>query len=488
MTVNLSGDYGFFRDEFYYIACSEHMAWGYVDHPPLSIALLWLSRLLFGDSLFAIRLLPAASGAVVVALAGLFTRQLGGGRYAQVLTAVSVMAAPLLLGMNGVYSMNSFDVLFWTLSFYLIVIILKNNTPKRWLLLGAVLGLGLLNKISVLWLGIGLTIGLLCSSSRRLFLTPHIWLAAAIALLLFLPHMIWQISHQFPTLEFIRNATGNKYTAASPWTLFSQQILNMNPTTFLIWISGVVYFLIAKPVRQFRVLPIIYLTVFLILCLNGNSKSEYLGPLFPMLFSMGAVAFEKFILKFNWHWLKPATIAVLLLSGIMLAPFAIAILPVETFISYSAALGMTPSTPENKELARLPQHYADRFGWPEMVATIAEAYHTLTPAEQAKCAIMANNYGEAGAIDFFGGQYGLPKAISGHNNYWLWGPRSADDSVVIHLGGSESGWNKDYTEAVLAGVFRNDYCMPYENNLSIWICRNRGTPLEEDWAEFKHYQ
>jgi hypothetical protein len=329
---------------------------------------------------------------------------------------------------------------------------------------------------------------LLFTPNRRLFLAPRVWLAAAIALLLFLPHMIWQVSHQFPTLEFIKNATGNKYVAVSPLAMFSQQILSMNPSTFLIWVSGVVYFLIAKSVKQFRVLPIIYLTVFLVLCINRNSKSEYLGPMFPMLFSMGAVTFEKFILKFNWNWLKPATIAVLLLSGVMLAPFAIAVLPVETFINYSAALGITPSTTEKKEVSKLPQHYADRFGWEEMVATIADAYHTLTPGEKTKCVIMVNNYGEAGAIDFFGRPYGLPKAISGHNNYWLWGPRNADGSVVIRLGGSETGLREYYAEVVLAGVFRNDYCMPYENNLPVWICKNRRSPLKDDWAEFRHYE
>jgi 4-amino-4-deoxy-L-arabinose transferase-like glycosyltransferase len=274
VATNLTGGYGFFRDEFYYIACSEHMAWGYVDQPPLSIAVLWLSRLLFGDSLFAIRLLPAVAGAVVVALAGLITRQLGGSRYAQVLAATSVIVAPLTLGVNSIYSMNCFDVLFWTLTFYLVVLIVKNDTQKRWLLVGSVLGLGLLNKISVLWLGVGLAVGLLFTPNRKLFLAPRVWLAAAIALLLFLPHMIWQVSHQFPTLEFIRNATSNKYVAVSPLAMFSQQILSMNPSTFLIWASGVVYFLVAKSVKQFRVLPIIYLTVFLVLCINRNSKSE----------------------------------------------------------------------------------------------------------------------------------------------------------------------------------------------------------------------
>ena len=132
--TNLAGGYGYFRDEFYYIACSDHLAWGYVDHPPWSIAILWISRFLFGDTLFAIRLLPAIAGAAVVALAGLITRELGGRRFAQALAATSVLVAPLTLGMNSYFSMNSFDMLFWTLAIYLIAIILKNDANVRVLL------------------------------------------------------------------------------------------------------------------------------------------------------------------------------------------------------------------------------------------------------------------------------------------------------------------------------------------------------------------
>jgi hypothetical protein len=487
VATNLAGGYGYFRDEFYYIACSDHMAWGYVDQPPLSIAILWFSRLLFGDSLVALRILPAAAGAVVVALAGLMTKELGGNRFAQVLAACCVVVAPLTLGSNSFYSMNSFDLLFWTLSFYLLVIILNNDTQKHWLVLGLVLGLGLLNKISVLWLGGGLGVGLLLTPNRRLLLARRVWLAAAIAFFLFLPHIIWQAANGFPTLEFIKNATSNKYVAVSPVEMFMQQALNMNPLTFLIWFPGLVYFLVSQSSKRLRILPVIYLTVFLILVVNRNSKAEYLGPMFPMLFAMGAFTVEKLILKFNWRWLKPGVLVLLVLGGIVLAPFAIAVLPVESFIAYSKALGVAPSTPEKNEVSKLPQFYADMFGWENMVAAVADAYNTLTPEEKTKCAIIGNNYGEAGAIDFLGGKYNLPKAISGHNNYWLWGPRSATGEVVIRLGGSIEAMRESYNNVQQVGTFRDDYCMPYENNMAVYICKNRRTPLNKDWAEFKHY-
>jgi hypothetical protein len=488
LATNLTGGYGYFRDELYYIACSDHMAWGYVDQPPFSIAALWMSRLLFGDSLFALRLFPAIAGATVVILAGLMSRELGGKRFAQVLASCSVIVAPLTLGTNSIFSMNSFDVFFWTLAFYLIILIIKKDEQKHWLLLGLILGLGLLNKISVLWLGTGLAAGLLLTPSRKLFLTRRVWIAAAIALLLFLPHVLWQVVYGFPTLEFIKNATAHKYVAVSPLDMFLQQALNMNPLTLPLWISGLFYFLVSKSARQFRILPFIYFTVFLILVINKNSKAEYLGPMFPMLFAAGAFTIEKFILRFNGRWIKPAILIPVIFSGIVFTPFALAVLPVETFITYTHLLGMTPSTSEKKELNKLPQFYADMFGWENIAAVVADAYNTLTPDEKTKCAILCNNYGEAGAIDFFGRKYGLPKASSGHNNYWLWGCRNAAGEVVIRLGGSREPLLKSYREVKQTGVCKDAYCMPYENNMPVYVCKDRRTPLKDDWTMFRHYE
>jgi hypothetical protein len=187
------------------------------------------------------------------------------------------------------------------------------------------------------------------------------------------------------------------------------------------------------------------------------------------------------------HWLKPILLALVLISGIAFAPFSIAVLPAETFIAYSKALGITPSTPEKKQLSRLPQFYADMFGWEKMAAAVANAYNMLSPEEKMKCAIIANNYGEAGAIDFFGRQYDLPRAISGHNNYWLWGPHGATGAVVIRLGGTLEAMKESYGEVIQTGIFRDDYCMPYENNMTVWIAKNRRASLKDDWTGFKHY-
>ena len=304
LITNAIGGYGYFRDELYYIACSDHMAWGYVDQPPFSIAVLWLNRLLLGDSIFVLRFLPAVAGAIVVLIAGLITKELGGNKFAQALAACSVIIAPQLLGMNSYFSMNSFDILFWTIALYLLIMIIKWDKEDYWIILGIVLGLGLLNKISVLWLGAGLVVGLLLTPNRTLFLTRKVWFAAGIVLLIFLPHLIWQIVYNFPTLEFIRNATSQKYVAVSPLDMFVQQIMSMHPFTFPVWLAGLIYLLVSKTVKRFRILSIIYLTVFLILVINKNSKAEYLTPLFPMLFAAGSLIIEKLIQRLNWELVK----------------------------------------------------------------------------------------------------------------------------------------------------------------------------------------
>jgi hypothetical protein len=480
-----TGGYGYIRDELYYLACSDHLSWGYVDHPPLSIALLWLSRHVFGDSLAALRLVPALSGAVVVVLAALLTRQLGGGHKAQVMASSCVVAAPLLLGTDATFSMNAFDVLLWTAGIYLFVVASESGRERDWVWLGLVLGLGLLNKLSVLWLVAGLFAGIVVRPARRLLLTRRPWVAAAVAAVLFLPHVAWQVSNGYPTLEFIRNASSGKYVALLPLDLFVQQSVFMNPVTLPIWVAGVLYALVSKSGRALRGLAVVYLVVFAILAANGNSKATYFVTLLPMLFVLGGLAFERLADRVRWRLFTPTVAGLVLLTGAALAPMVVSVLPVGWYLRYAAALGVAPSTSENHRLGRLPQHFADMFGWPELADAVATAYGRLDAGERSRCAILCGNYGEAGAVDFFGPARGLPKAISGHNSYWLWGTRGASGDLVIVLGRKRDDLEKAYRDVVLGSVARNAYSMPYESDLPIWICRGRRTSLTADWGQFK---
>lgn len=488
LLANVFTAYGYFRDELYYLACTEHLDIGYVDQPPFSIYLLAVNRLLFGDSLFALRLLPAFAAAATVFLTGLMAREIGGGRFAQILTAVAAIASPIYLGMNGIYSMNCFDIVLWTGAAYTLLQLIKTQQPKYWIVLGVILGVGLLNKISVLWLGAGIAIGMALTPERRWFKTRWPWIAGVLAFVMFLPYIMWNVQHDFAHLEFIRNASGGKYSSLTPMRFIAGQVLLQNPFSLPIWVAGLLFFLFNRDGKAFRPLGIIYIVSFLILIINGHSKSEYLSSAYGMLFAGGGVVIERFITQRGWHWLRATYLAILLLTGCVFAPMAMSLLPVETFIRYQDALGVAPSTPEGKQLEKLPQFYADMFGWEEKAAAVARVFNTLTPEEKAKCAIFADNYGRCAAIDFFGAKYGLPKSIGNHNSYWIWGPRNTTGEVVIVLGGNPEDHRKSFGEVTVVDTATCSYCMPYENYLAISLCRRLKIPLQEAWARGKHYE
>ncbi|MCP5052667.1 MAG: glycosyltransferase family 39 protein, partial [bacterium] len=479
-------NYGYFRDEFYYIACSDHLALGYVDQPPFSIILLAVSRFLFGDSLFAIRLIPALAGAATVFFTGLMVRRLGGGRFAQVIAAVAVIAAPIFLGLNTYYSMNSFDILFWTLGFYVIILILQEGKQKHWLWLGAIIGLGLLNKISLIFFIGGFAVALLLTEHRKKILGAGPWLAALVVALLFLPHVIWQISNDYPTLEFIRNATSEKMVTIPFMKFTLSQVRMMHVVIFPLWFAGLLYFLLNKEGRRYRLFGFMYLAVFLFLMFSRSSRAYYLAPFYTVLLAAGGIWFETFT-KQARQWLRPIYLVMVIAAGMIWLPLNLPILPVESYIKYAKFMGKAPSTDEKKSLGKLGQFYADMHGWEKLTETVANAFNQLSKEEKQRCTIFTGNYGEAGAIDLLGKKYNLPPAISGHNNYWFWGPGDKDINVVIKLNGSPESLKKLFTEVTLAATFTCDYCMPYENNMPIYICKGIKVPLNELWPRLKHY-
>lgn len=480
-------NYGYFRDEFYYIACSDHLSLGYVDQPPLSIFILAVNRFLFGDSLFALRMLPAFSAGVTVFLTGLITRKLGGGRFAQAMAAAAVITAPIFMGLNTFYSMNAFDILFWTIGLYLIVRIIDEEGKKYWLWLGVVIGLGMLNKISLLWFIGGFAVGLLLTRHRKKLLSPGPWLAALIAVVLFLPHILWQVANHFPTLEFIRNATMEKMAAVPFLEFFTSQVFIMNPVLFPLWSAGLLYFLFSKKAGPYRLFGFMYLAIFLLLMFSRTSRAGYLASYYPILIAGGAVLFETFTHSVR-RWLRPVYLVMVIAAGVIIAPLAMPILPVENYIRYAEFLGQSPSTAEKKELGKLGQFYADMHGWEELARTVSSVYNGLSEEQQRLCVVLTDNYGEAGAIDFFAGRYNLPPAVSGHNNYWHWGSGDSDGEVIIRLGGpSLESLKESYTEVTRVGTFTCDYCMPYENNLPIHLCLGLKESLKEIWPQLKHY-
>lgn len=479
------GNYGWFRDELYYIACSRHLAWGYVDHPPLSLALLALNRALFGDSLLALRWLPAVTGAATVLITGLLVRELGGRRFAQALACLCVVLAPVYLILDHLFSMNTFDQLLWALGTLLLVRALKHGRPAIWVGLGVVLGLGLLNKISMMWFGGALVIGLVFTRHQRALLTRGPWLTALVALVLFAPHILWQVSNGWPTLEFMRNATREKMVRTPFPAFWLQQLLAMGPITALVWISGLVWLMVS---RRWRILGIMFIAIAAFLVAGGSSRPNYLTVAYPMLLAAGGTALEGLTAGRGRTWARWAIVAAIVVLGVPVMPAGLPILPVDQQVAYLQATGMRPRTQEHSAEGDLPQHFADMFGWEDLARRVAAVYHALPAEDRARCAIMGNNYGEAGAIDFFGPRHGLPPAISGHNNYWLWGPRGATGEVMILVGGPRGDTHSDFRSVVLADTTACGHCMPYENGAPILVCRGLNVPLAQRWPGVRDYE
>ena len=482
LLVNALGGYGYFRDELYYLACSRHLAPGYVDQPPFSIFLLALSRTFLGDTVFAIRLVPAiVSGLSVVILCRL-VRRLNGGPTAMAIASLAFICSGHILSFHAYYSMNSLDILFWLVAAYVLVLLGERPTARRWVLLGLVLGVGLLNKTSVIWLGAGVGASLLLTRFRGQLKTPGPYLAAATALILFSPYVIWNVAHEYPHLEFMKNAAAGKYSELTRSRFLVDQFVNMSPPTVLVALLGLCWYLFSDEGRSYRFLAIVFLTVFGILVLNPHSKSEYIAAAYPLLLAGGGVMVER--LARRWGRGVPLALgAVLVVAGIVVAPIALPVLPVETYIRYADMTGVSASTPEQLQLAELPQFFADMQGWEELAQDVSKAYLSIPAAERTTTVALVGNYGEAGALEQYARKYPLPRVICAHNSYWFWGVGDTPITTFIRLGGKKDDHVKKYADVTLAGVHTCRYCMPYENNLNIFLARQRRRPIEEVWGE-----
>ena len=476
--------YGFFRDELYYMACGRHLAWGYIDQPPLIALLASLSRHLFGNSIVSIRVLPVLAGAGVVYLSGVLARELGGGKTAQWLAALAVLFVPSYLAFDSFFSMNAFEPLFWMLCAWLAIRIVKGSSPRLWLLFGAVSGIGIENKHTMVVFGFALIAGLLITGNQSILRSKWIWIGGLIALALFAPNLIWEARHGWPQIEVVRNAQLLKNERIGPLVFLGQQILFLNPLAFPIWFAGLLWCFLAREEKRFRFLGWTYVIV-LAIFIAGDGKSYYPLPVYPMLFAAGAVAWER-AASFSRQRQRRALVFLIVISGLIMLPWAVPVLPVGAFLKYENFFPtFFRAQTERDATGKLPQLYADMLGWDDLASSVARVYRTLPADERARCAIFAGNYGEAGAIDYYGPGLRLPGAISGHNSYFDWGPRNYSGACVI-LVGERSGIYKNYFGRVeLAARVPNPHGMPVERNIPIYLCRKPIEPLAKLWSRFK---
>jgi hypothetical protein len=480
--------YGYFRDELYYLDMARHLDWGYVDAAPL-VAVYAKIALWMGGALAALRIIPALAGAALIALTMLIARELGGGRYAQFLAGLCVLLSPAVLVMDNFLSMNAFEPLFWMGCIWVVARILRTGDSRLWLWFGVLAGLGLENKHSTLSFGFAVTVALLLTQHRREFAKPWIWIAGAIAVAIFLPNIIWQIRHHFPTIEDLANVRREgKNVVLGPLAFVKQQVLAVQPILLPVWLSGLVWFLRD---RRWRLLGLTFV-VFFVLMEVAHGKDYYVFPIYPMLFAGGTVFLEHAIERRLANravsvrtTMRAAIVGLIVLATLPFIPLMTWMLPPERLLAYENRLGFKPAKSEVHHESLLPQAIADQFGWPELASEVSGIYNALPPDERVQTGIWAGNYGEAGAINLFGPAYGLPHAYSRHQNHWYWGPppQVYKNLIVIE-------WSLDDVRDNCTSYQAFDRHQRFgmgEENTPIYLCGGVKFDIQKIWWHSHHW-
>lgn len=481
--VLVGDNYGYFRDELYVLAMSQHPAFGYVDVPPLVPWITLIPRFLTGNALWAIHVISALVCAGTIILTGLMARLLGGTRWVQGLAALASATALVLLADGSIYAYDVFDVFWWTLCATILIVLLRDEQPRRWLAFGLVAGLGLLTKETILFWGFALVVGLLLTAQRRLLFTRWTVFGGLIAFALFLPFLIWNAVNGWASFQYWAGYSQNHNVGGSPLDFLVNQIVGMNPLSMLLWGAGLWYFFSARGAR-YRVFGWAYLMLF-VLFIAIQGKTYFLAPAYPPLFAGGAVLLGEW--RVRWRRWVTAYPVVLAASGVLLAPAVMPVLPPAVYAHVYRPSGNAGSQQESGDSYGLPQALADRFGWEEQVALIAQVYHSLPRDEQRVACIFTENYGEAGALMQFGGRYHLPPPISGHNAFYLWGPHGCTGQVVITINIALQDAARGFSSVTLAASTSCAACVDFENHAPILILRQPKAPFAVLWAQAKHY-
>lgn len=481
--------YGYFRDEFDYLACASHLAWGYVDQPPLIPFLVHVSRSVLGDSLRAIRFLPALASSLLVVQTALIAREFGGRRFALILSAITVALAPIYLSDGSLLTTNCLEPNLWMGCAYFAILAIKPAEPRYWLWFGVIAGIGLEEKYTIALFGLAILVGLLLTKERRVFANKWIWLGALAALAIFLPNLLWNWHEHWPFLQLMHNIRAERRDVVlSAGAFFAQQIFLIGLLAAPVWIAGLAGLLLSPSMKQFRFLGWSFLVCYGVLfALHG--KIYYLAPVYPALLAAGAVVLERAFEPSVRAWMRPVSIGLLTAAGLYFAPIMVPVLSPGRFLAYMNRLPFQlPVTEYAHERAALPQWYADQFGWQEIVAETAMAWNRIPPKERNDCGIFAQDYGQAGAIDFFGPRYGLPPALSGHQSYFLWGPRGYSGNCLIVLDERPERLGELFTSVEFVGTSAdNPYAL--EKKIGVFICRGAkfGT-LARLWPSLKKWR
>jgi len=478
-----AGRYDIFRNELYYIVCGWHPAFGYADQPPL-VPLVAAGTQIFGTSVWLLRVPAALAAAALVPLTASFARLLGGGAGAAIVAALGAATAPALVAMTAILTTSTFEPLAWTACAYVVTRAALRGDRRDWLWAGVIAGVAMQAKYGIaLWIA-GMAVGLALTPARRVLATRQPWSAAGVALAIAAPSLIWQTLHGWPFIGvMLTHGAHHSNFTGTPVRFEIQQALAMNVVLAPLWIAGIAGPFVAGGLKPGRFLAIAYIvTAALIIGLHG--KDYYLFPAYPTLFAIGAVACARL-----GTWLTAGWMVLAAAAAAPIAPVVLPILDPPALAAYLDRLHLHPAPDEQAAVgAPLTQVFSDELGWRALEHSVAAVYQALPADERGRAAIVASNYGEAAAIDVYGAADHLPPALSGQDQYYFWGPRGYDGSVLIHIGGDVERWRHACAQLDIAASFGAPLVMPYENDRPIMVCHGLRIPLADAWPRFKRLQ
>lgn len=478
-----AANYGFLSDELYFLDAGRHPAFGYVDFPPL---IAWLAAVLqsvFGESLWALRLLPAVAGFWVTWLAVETCRVLGGRGFAQWATAIIVLLAPGFVSIQAIFTMNVFDQLWWALALWLVVRYLDGYERRYLLAAGAVLGVGVMTKLSILALCMALPLGLLIWYPA-VFRRADIWWAMLIAILIALPFGIWQIVNSFPFLEFVAAYGGEPPQAMVLQNPLLGLFITMNPVFALVWMPGAAAALVWYDRRMRLLGTVAYLCVALFVL--AGVKFYFAVPIFIVFIVAGALLWERMLTS---RPLLRAALLVTLLSGVASVPTAAPVLPIERVQQIADFIrdgqqGFPGDEPA--ALEPLFPHFAEMHGWPELVELTSGVFERFSPAERAGTVLFAAYYGQAGALNQLDDDGLLPEAYSGHMSYDLWND-DVDFERVVFVGFERIDIDDMYMRIEELAVLECRYCMSRESGLRLYLAEGLRVAPDEVRRRLRRY-
>ncbi len=478
VVTNIVTPYEFHRDEFLYLAMGTHFRPLHMDFPPM-MALLGNAARVFGDtSLFAVRMVPALAGTVIMLLMLLIVRELGGKKGAMLLAAAALFFNPLFLRTANLFQPVALDQLWWTLGFYALIKLRNTEDPRWWLVLGAAGGLGLLTKFSILFFGVAVLVGLLLTDQRKSFAGPWPWIAILMAVVIGMPSIVGQVNLGFPVVGQMQDLRSVQLQRTTLGDFVGGQVL-LGPS-FLLALIGVIGLFAHPDLSRHRMAAWIAITAFAVLAaLKG--KAYYVGPIYPVLYAVGAVTLQDLAHDRVRQIAQWGIAALVIAYGVFTLPFGLPILPPATMARYAAWTGITPAVTTNRGVVlRLPQDYGDMLAWRELVEGVARVYHALPEEDKARTVLYGANYGEAGALDLYGPPLGLPPVVSMAGSFYFFGPGDQSGEVMLFVGMEREWVNDTCPSAEVATRVKAEWTVE-ENDVPVVICREPTTTVQEVW-------